>query len=344
MSGSRNRLVEMLIGLIVVTSLSGCSAAFSPERLPTAAGMRDGWTMYIRFGTVMNLPNQSKVVVDGIDAGVVSDIRPDRDAAVAKLTINSGVVVGAKAIAELRQDTLLGDTYVSLANPSDAYSHPLASDATLGPGQVKAPVQIEDLFVSLSNFLGGGALPELGNSFAKVNAQFPDDPAEVRRLTATFTETLTAWGDNIGDLNVTLQQLTEMTSTLAKYSSTLSFALSPPGMTQVKGLTDPRLLGDLVVGLSRGLRPMVPAIPLLKSLTRLIDSVVIPYLVPGWPQYAGQDSNATRLVDLLTNKVIPYLKNIPAVNIRSVAIEGGVSDRQLADRLVKVFRTMGMVR
>lgn len=338
------RSMLVALALAVVLAVSGCSASFSPERLPTAASMRNGATMYVQFGTVMNLPNQSKVTVNGVAAGVVTAMAPSDGAAVATLTLDNGIAIGTDAQVELRQDTLLGDTYVAITNPADAWSRRLPAGGTLGKDHVKAPVQIEDLFVSLSNFLGGGALPQLGNSFAKVNGAFPADPAEVRRLSGTMTETLSAWGNDIDQLNGMLQDLTAMTGALAKWAPQLSFALSPEGMTQVRGITDTRLIGNLVMGLSRSLRPMVPAVPLLKSLTQMINSVILPYLIPGWPQYQGQDSNATRLVDLLTTKVVPFLKNAPAVNVRSVAIDGGVSNRQIAESLVRVFRTIGMVR
>ena len=45
----------------------------------TAAGPgagRDNWPLHIDFDTVMNLPTEAKVTVNGLRSGLVSDIRP----------------------------------------------------------------------------------------------------------------------------------------------------------------------------------------------------------------------------------------------------------------------------
>ena len=86
----------------------------------------------------------------------------------------------------------------------------------------------------------------------------------------------------------------------------------------------------------------MPLVPVLTGLTRLINTVVKPILIPGWP---GSDvSNAELLVDVLNDKLVPYFKNAPGLNIRSMAIENNVSDREIAGQLTNVFRMLGMTR
>lgn len=335
----------IIVALLTVALLSACTSIMSTDKLPTPQSLRDGWTLHIEFDTVVNLPEQSKVMVNGIEAGVVDTIKLSGNTALATLSIDDGIDVAAQASVELRQDTLLGDTYVAITGPASGASGPIAKPGTtIGKENVKPAVQIEDLMASLANFLGSGSLPALGGTFNAINSQFPQDPAELQRIERTLIDTLTAWGDNTQDLNKLLIGLTSVTGQFAENADVLSYALSPEGVKHMRSVTDAVYIPQFVAALHYKLLPIVPIVPLLKSLTGTIDDVVVPMLVPGWPDFHGQQSNASNLVDLLTNKLIPFFKKSPKLNIRRLAIDNGVSNRQLAEQMVRTFRMIGMVR
>ncbi|NMO00737.1 MCE family protein [Gordonia sp. TBRC 11910] len=343
---SRNlirRWVAAAVAASTVVGVSACSSSFSPERLPTPQSVSNGWPLDVEFGTVSNLPTASKVTINGIRAGLVKSIRSGPTAPIVTLSIDDGFVVGSDAQVELRQDTLLGDTYVAITNPSDAFSKRLAAGQKLTKDHVKAPVQIEDLMVSLSNFLGSGSLPQLGNTFDKVNAQFPAQPTEVTRVMSTMVGTLNAFADNTAALTTMLDSVTGLTGELATEQQTLKFLLSPQGATQINGDLLILWIAKLFARVDHGITPLHPAIPLLNGLTGVVETVIKPLLIPGWPNYHGQAANATAMYNLLNDKIIPFLKGVPNLNIRTLAIASGTSNADLSAQMVKAFRILGMV-
>lgn len=344
MAVSRTSLLARLcIVLISGSVLAGCSmnAYFTPEELPTPQSSRSGWTLNAEVPTAVNLPGEARVVVNGIEAGVVHDIVPAAGHTVIRLRLEESQPVSEHATLELKQDTLLGDTYVSITNPPNPAQSALPVGGTLPASQVARPVQVEQLMVSLSNFLGSGSLIQLGNTFATANNQFPQDPAEVRKIRAVLTDTLDTWAQGDGDSAI-LRDLTRLTERLKTMRGTLKFVLSPAGVDQFRAMSDTTYLVVVLARLQGALGPAMPLAPVLSSLTRLIETVIKPLLIPGWPN--SDVSTAERLSDLIDDKLIPYFKNAPGLNIRSMAIQNGVSDRDISSQLVNVFRMLGMTR
>lgn len=339
----RQTVKAVAVAVATTLTLVGCSAGFSPERLPTPQSMRTGWTAIVEFPTVVNLPESSKVMINGVDAGVVSAVRPHESVARVTLTITDGFVIGRDATVELRQDTLLGDTYVAIANTAQAWSDRLPDGGVLGAEHVKKPVQVEDLMISLANFLGSGSLPQLGTSFAKINAKFPADPADLTQAEQTLVANLRALADNPDHTQQVLHGLWSLSAVLAENKTTLESLLSDRGVEHVRGAVSGSRIIDAVSEIGIAVKPLLPAVPLLNATSNIVEDVLTPLLIPGWPE-SERPSNAAALMSLIQDKLIPYLKDKPGVDIRRMSIEGGVSNAQLADRMVKVFRTLGVVR
>ena len=337
-------LLVAAVPLVVAVPLTGCStyAEFAPENLPTPQGLRDGREISALVPTAVNLPLESKVLVNGIDAGGVSAIVPDDGATRITMRIDDSTVVSATARLELKQDTLLGDTYVSITNPSDPTANALPAGGTLRIEQVAEPVQIEQLLSSLANFLGSGSLLQLGATFSAVNDQFPENPKDIVEIQSVLADTLDTWASNTDDLGAILSDVAGLSQRLTTMKGTLEFALSPAGVNQFRAISSTTYMVAILGRLSDALGPAMPLVPVLSSLTRLIGDVVTPLLIPGFPQ--EDVSNAELLTDVIDDKVLPWLKNTPGVNLRSVTVENDVSDRDLSREMVRAFRMLGMVR
>lgn len=333
-------LAVALAGLLVLT---GCSSmTVSPDELPTPRGMRTGKTINIEVPTADNLPAEAPVRINGIDSGQVSAIEPGKGFTVVTLLLNETAQVSNEATVELRQDTLLGDMYVAITNPSTADGNWLPAGGTLGVDHAAEPVQIESLMESLSNFLGSGSLVQLGNTFSTMVNQFPEDPRELTGISEVASDTLDTWATRTDELKSMLANLAQMSDTLVEYAPTLQFALSPAGVEQTRGITDFTTLAVILSRVGDALNPMMPLVPVVSSLTRFINVSVKPMLIPNWPD--NDISNAQLLADVLQNKVIPSLKNTPGLNIRSLQVSDGVTDQDMTDQMVKVFRQLGWVR
>lgn len=339
-----SRLSRTVVAVSVVAAVSTGCAQFSVESLPAPGAGRDSWPLHIDFDTVMNLPTEAKVTVNGLRSGIVTDIAAAPDTAKVTVRLDPSTVVGKHATVELRQDTLLGDTYVAITNPADAYSTPLARGGTIGKDQVKPAVQVEQLLNSLANFVGGGSLPQMGNTFDRLVRQFPKDPAETRRASKVLIGTLHALASQGDNLKTMLFSSGEIARQLAEMEDQLKFVLSPQGVQFIDAATVPTQIIDLMGRLQAALIPMLPAVPVINALNQVIERVVKPLLIPGWPDYFGQASNPQALLNILTDRLIPFLKAGPAVNVNRVAIENDVPNAQLADTMLRQMRMMGLAR
>lgn len=342
MRAKRIRVAAAALTIAVTTALSGC-AALTPTKLPSAQTFRSGWTLKVEFPTVVNLPDQSKVTINGIDGGVVKASRIVGKNAEATLLINDGITVSADATAEIRQDTLLGDTYVSLTNPSTGTQNPLPHGGVLPVANTKQPVQIESLLSSLANFVntGSGGVGDLGETFRRVNAQFPENPEDVRRVEGTMMDTLNAWANNTDQLNELLTSANGVVGTLADNTKTFGTVLSAAGPQIMKTFVGFFPLFQLLGKLSAVTNADIGLVPLLNSLTGVINGVIKPILIPGWPN--STVALATQLQNLLTDKLIPFFQDSPKLNIRRLAVDNNVPTEQQADLMVRTFRMMGMV-
>ncbi|GAA4641604.1 MlaD family protein [Gordonia humi] len=333
----------VVLAVVATLGLTGCSAyaKFAPENLPTPQSMSDGYEIAALVPTAVNLPLESNVVVGGITAGGVAAIEPADGATRITLRIHDGVVVSASARLELRQDTLLGDTYVSITNPRDPSGDALRPGGTLALKQVAQPVQIEQLMSSLTNFLGSGSLLQLGNTFNALTGQFPEDPKEIVKIESVLTDTLDTWATSTDDLGGILTDLAALSTRLTSMRDTLEFTLSPAGVNQFKAISDTTYMVAILGRLSDALGPAMPLVPVLTSLTRTVQDVLTPLMIPGYP--GNTISNAEMLSDVLTDKVIPWLNNAPGVDLRSVTVANNVSDRDVTAQMVRMFRMLGLV-
>src|SRR5690606_38636258 len=101
---------------------------------------------------------------------------------------------------------------------------------------------------------------------------------------------------------------------------------------------------DLLARLHQSLIPAMASVPLIKAIADMLEKVVKPLLIPGWPDYFGQASNPQAMLNILTDRLIPFLKAGPAVNINKISIENDVSNKQLADVMLRQLRMMGLVK
>ncbi|MBJ7291066.1 MlaD family protein [Williamsia sp.] len=343
MTGLRSRMCSAAIVVAIAASAGGCSV-LSPDALPTAQSFRSGWDLNVQLGSVVNLPAQSRVLVNGADAGVVRSTSVRGSIATAELTIDDDVRVVTDATVEVRQDTLLGDTYISIHNPPASRSAVVADGGTVARTQAKEPVQIEDLFRDLANFVGSGSIVQLGGTISYVNSKLPADPDEIRRAQVPLLQILQVLGDDTANGNKLLTGFARVSQQLAAQKAKLSFLLSSGGNRAVEGIAGLRDLVDLFGQLSSALVPVVPLAPALRAGGDLVNSVLIPFLVPGRPNSDNGRSTAANLENLLRTKIVPFLQKSPKFNIRTIMVDSGMSNRDVSEQMVRTLRMMGLTR
>lgn len=337
-------IVAALLSVLLV--VTGCSA-FGPDALPTPQSFRSGWTLDVQLTTVLNLPPQARVQVDGADAGVLRSVKVHPGFVTVRITLDRGVRVATTAHAVVRQDTLLGDTYVAIDNPSDpgAALPTIRDSGTLPLSAARQPVQIEDLLHDLADFLGSGSLAQLGSTVQNINSRFPSDPDAVRTAQRPLLQIIAAFADDTHSGNAVLENLAAASDHLASQQRSLASLLSHDG-SEAFGAAIDSVAGyaDIVSTLSTALKPSLPLAPALASLGDVVTSVILPFLVPGWPDFHGQQSTASNLEELLRTKLIPFLQHSPAVNVRTLMTSSGLSDTDIAAQTVRTLRMLGLTR
>lgn len=342
-----NRILSTVLVLALLIAAGFAARDLGPSSLPTPGATSSGWRLYVQFPDVLNLPDRAKVQVRGRNVGTLDSVRLTNTAAVAALTLDSDTALPRGTIAELRQDTLLGDVYVALTPPetggTDATAM-LADGDTLAPEQTRAPVQVEQLMTSLSNFLGSGSLSQLGNTFDRLNGAFPRDPRLTRKIVANLTDTVQAWSADTASLDTALTSLVALTDELNRQRTQLGTYLAPESMPRWRTIIETSDVIEVFAALAPAFPNATFLVPTLRGATDLMRSVIRPLLYFDRPAGSTRPDNLTNLRNLLRDTVIPYLKQGPKVNVVRIGQGPDLPEGDLTDQAVKTLRMLGAVR
>lgn len=279
---NRRILGRIAVALAPILMLTGCGIDFARVPIPGNTVPGESYQIHVDFSSALNLPARAEVVVDGVQAGLVTDIGlTPEGAAKVTLTLEQGATLPVSTQAALRQDTLLGDIYVVLIPPEEPSGAILQSGDTIPLEDTKAATNIESTLRGLATVITGGNIARLAQTLTDFNAGLPDDPdrlaelmrvgnaaltdiadghAEVSQILAASRKTLEAMADNRKGLNLVLEAgppRLEKVSTLVY--NVVDLILNIGHMTEyIARLLEP-LVGDLRY-LLESLDPMVKAV------------------------------------------------------------------------------------
>lgn len=339
------RILPALFAIVLAIAALWGLRGVGPAALPTPGAAASGWHLKVLFPDVLNLPDRAKVRLLGRDVGALDSVRLTDKNAEATLRIESDTRVPRSAVAELRQDTPLGDIYVALTPPADNQGGSVFDDGdTVPQSQTRAPVQMEQMLTSLADFLGSGSLSQLGNTFDRINSSFPEDPALTRKIVGNVTTTVKAWANDTTSLDTALVSLVEMTAKLSAQRDLLGKFLAPEAMPRWRTVIE---TGD-IVGVFAALAPVFAnatfLVPTLRETNTLLRSVVRPLLFFDRPAGSTRPDNIVNLRNLLRDTVIPYLNEGAKVNVVRLGIGSEMPSGERADQAVKTLRMLGVVR
>lgn len=319
------------IAVTATFTLSSC-ASISFNAIPSpGASYTDGYDIVMDFESVLNLPDRTKVVLDGVTVGVVSDmaLTPDHVAVTARVGREVSIPSNIRAV--LEQTTVLGDIYVALERPQDG-SPPapaLPPGATIPLAQTTSPPQLEDTIASLANFVSSGSIQRAQNTVIRLNRVTPASD-EVRRLTARVDENLAALSANIDQVDELLDGVSRTADTLNSHIPEFDFLLSPYGQLNMERFI---AINNFVATLLPGVGSIGSGgywlVPLLNSLADTVDAVqqskvAVEDEIPRWRR-------------LFTDTFLPQDK-YPAINITSIV---GPDGRELSGNVQQVLRILG---
>jgi phospholipid/cholesterol/gamma-HCH transport system substrate-binding protein len=213
LSRRARRVVRLFLGLLLGSVLvSGCD--FDVYSLPLPGGTDVGKhpiTVTVQFRDVLDLVPKSTVKVDDVSVGNVTKIDLDGYTAVVTLQLRDDTKLPDNAVAEIRQTSLLGEKFVSLAAPEAG-----ASDTPLGNGDVipldrtgRNP-EVEEVLGALSLILNGGGVAQLKTITQELNKAVTGREDDVRSVISqidTFTGSLDTNKTQIVDAIESLNRL-----------------------------------------------------------------------------------------------------------------------------------------
>lgn len=316
-----------LLSLVLVAT----SCSLRPEDLPSVrGGIGDGYEISVEFASVMNLPSGADVIMDGVRVGEVRGLDVKDDGVAVRVGIRSDTKVPSDARAIVRQNTLLGDTYVALLRAPDSESgRYLEEGATVPVERTTSPPQLEDTMAVLATFVNGGSIRRIEQVMARVNTVMPD-LAEIERLAGTVALDLDDLGQRTVEIDRMLDGMNASAAALDNNSESLETIFDASTVHYWR-----RLAVDVVSHIGQIL-PSVGSlyvggywlVPMFESLADTTDVS------------RGGPSATVELSTFLRTTLIPFAQN-PSVDIVSVESADG---NQLVSDAENILRMLGAVQ
>ena len=330
----RRKLTVMLLSLTVAASMSACS--LTPTDFPSPrVGIDTDYSVTIQFESALNLPVGADVMLNGLRVGEVQSLTDGGNTIDASVGLARDSRVPYATAATIRQNTLLGDTYVALTPPAGNLpsTQYLRDGDVIGLEHTLSPPQLEDTIAVLAYFVNGGSIQKVQDSMVSLNNAMPPVD-EVRRLAATVSVDLADLAARTDEVDRTLNGIDSFAKSFDDRAPELQAIFSPEGAHYWNRIA------SAVVGHISTLLPSLGSIfagghwlvPMLESLAGTAEA--------GRGTWNSAPVAAKRLDEFLRTTLLPFAEN-PSVNVTSVTSADG---RPLLDDATNVLRVLGAVR
>ncbi|MGW5575195.1 MlaD family protein [Nocardia thailandica] len=342
----RGRLVAAAVVAVFLT-IGGCG--FDPASVPvpgTGVG-EPTHPVRIEFTSALNLPARAKVMADGIRVGTVTGVEvvdaPQGGYVVVTAEIAESALLRTDTIAQLRQNTVLGDIHVELTTPVTSSAPRLEAGATIPRANTRPATQIEDTLVGLSTLIQGGAITRFQDIVAQLNSAFPDDPAQTRRIAQVLAADTVDLAANLQTADTFLDGLDKTVQTVSDKKDTLAELLTEPGVAHASDAVASIVNVVGVLGALGGVAHSLAWLAPLAASGDAAASAFVPLALTGRPLDLSQPSNLNALVSLIRDRIIPFFERGPKVNVTGVRVSGPDSTPGVDDQVESIVRTLRMI-
>lgn len=333
LSTSIRKSLSVAVLSTLLVGVTSCS--LGPEDLPSPrGGIGDGFDLSLEFASAMNLPAGANLTMDGLRVGEVRGVDVSEKFVTVRARVKPDTEIPTDSRAIIRQDTLLGDTYVALtrdpAVPVQGYLRP---DSTVPLDRTTAPPQLEDTIAVLANFVNGGSIQRIQDTMGRVNNVIPALP-EVNDLASVIAVDLRDLSRNKGEIDRTINGFNNTASALNERSQILSemFSESAEHYWRRLAISVVSHIGQIVPSVGSVYEGGMWMVPMLNALADSGD--VIRDIWDEGPATAEQ------LSSFLRSTLLPFAEN-PSVDVVSVESDNG---RQIVGDAQSILRMLGAVR
>ena len=208
----------------------------------------------MQFRDVLDLVPQSAVRVNDIAVGKVTDVKLNGWTAVVTVKVNGDTKLPDNAVATIRQTSLLGEKFVSLAAPATGAAGSLKDGDTIPLDRSSRNPEIEEVLGAASLLFNGGGLEKTNTIVKELNNALGGNEPEVKELIDSTTSFISQLDDNKDALLTSLEKINRLAVATNGQKAAITGALDdlPDALRVVNDQRD-----DLV--------------KLLESLSRLSD-------------------------------------------------------------------------
>ncbi|MEV6558196.1 MlaD family protein [Nocardia sp. NPDC051756] len=326
----------------------GCAFDPSAVQLPGATVSGPTYRIHIEFANVLNLPARAKVASNGVQVGTLHALKligptSTRESyVIADIDIQKAVRLPTTTSAQLRQATVLGDTYIALLTPPGAATGAMTAEDTVPLQRTRPAPQIEDTMASIATFVGGGAVNQAQDIINRVNAGLPQKPEDTARISTVFGTDFSDVAAHLDQVEAFLDGMEAVTDATVDNGPASSALLTDAGTTQAINSTN-SLVATL--GMFGALGNVAHSLAWLTPLVSAGDAAAkafVPLAFTSRPLDLNAPSNLNALVALLRDKIIPFAEYGPKVNV--VDIDLGTSKDDQIEQIIATLRMIGAVR
>lgn len=208
-------------------ALSGCDFDVFSLPLPGGADLGDDpYSVKVEFRDVLDLVPQSSVKVNDVTVGKVTDIDLDGWHAEVTVALNGDVELPDNAHAEIRQTSLLGEKFVSLAPPPDGAGANLLSEGDVIPlDRSGRNPEVEEVLGAMSLLLNGGGVAQLKTISAELNKAFEGRESDIRSVLDQLDTFMGQLDDNKEDIVQAIESLNDLAKSINEQRGSIELAL-----------------------------------------------------------------------------------------------------------------------
>ncbi|MBW9209340.1 MCE family protein [Mumia sp. zg.B53] len=221
----RARAAVVLAAALVLTA--GCGrGSVGDLPLPGGADLGDDpYTVVVEFEDVLDLVPQSAVKVNDVSVGRVTDVALDGWQAVVTMKVNGDVELPDNALAAIRQTSILGEKFVSLAPPPSGAQGRLSEGDRIPLVRSGHTPEVEQVLGALSLVLNGGAVDKIQVIARELNAATTGREANMRTLLRRLDEFVGTAEASKKEIVVAIEQIDALAKATRTQQSAIDDAL-----------------------------------------------------------------------------------------------------------------------
>lgn len=215
--------VALLLGMVL---MSGCD--FDVYSLPLPGGAdtgEDPITVHVEFADVLDLVPKSSVKVNDVTVGEVTQVERQGYHAVVTLEVRRDVELPDNTTASIRQTSLLGEKFVSLAAPEAPSAGQLEDGDRILLADTGRSPEVEEVLGALSLVLNGGGVAQMKTIAAELNKALEGREDSAKSVFRQIESFMSQLDSRKADIVAAIESLNRLAITARRHQSSIDLAL-----------------------------------------------------------------------------------------------------------------------